>query len=384
MYSFLSFTLVTLSISICLHSAISQASPHPRPFNKVYVFGDSYTDTGNLNDTTTRPSIFQHVDSLPYGRTFFHRPTNRYSDGRLVIDFIAESLNLPYFPPYLNKTANTTHGVNFAVSGCTAIPFSFFLKNNITSVVPQSLTTQLTWFKDYIKGSGCNDAVSTPAECKAVFDGALVWIGQISANDYNYINLIGTNVTSKTVQKLAIKYQTQVINELLKMGAKYVVVQGLPTTGCFPLSFLLVPPPTELDQIGCVAIKNKESYDHNMVLQAKLHGLRNKFPSAVIVYGDDWHAYREVYENAGKYGFIERFRTCCGSGGGAYNVVPDPRRTCGAPGVMSCKHPSRYMNWDGLHVTEGLNRVVSKLFLDGAFAEPPFPYLLKKAAESGV
>ncbi|KAL9998144.1 putative carboxylesterase [Helianthus debilis subsp. tardiflorus] len=380
MSSFLYFALLTIFIPIILHSPFSHASPRTRPFDKVYVFGDSYTDTGNLNDAT-RPSIFHHVDSLPYGRTFFHHPTNRYSNGRLVIDFIAESLNLPYFPPYLNKHAKTTHGVNFAISGCTAIPYSFFAKNNLTTnTVPQSLTTQLTWFKEYTKGSGCKDAVSTPAKCKAVFNGALVWIGQMAANDYNYIT--GSKITSKAVQKLAIKYQTQVINELLKMGAKHVVVQGLPATGCLPFSFLIAPRPTQLDQIGCVAFKNKESYDHNVALQAKLHELRKMHPSAVIVYGDDWHAYREVFGNAAKYGFVERFKACCGSGGGAYNFVPDPRSTCGAPGAMSCKDPSRYMSWDGLHVTEGLNRAVSKLFIDGLFAQPPFPYLLKKAVES--
>ncbi|KAI3731610.1 hypothetical protein L1987_62799 [Smallanthus sonchifolius] len=378
MSSFLN--LVTLCICIFLLSPISSATSNHLPFKKVFVFGDSYTDTGNTNDSTG-PAIYRHVSSLPYGRTFFRRSTNRYSDGRLFIDFVAESLNLPYFPPYLNKTADTTHGVNFAVGGCTAIPISFYIKNNATlAAVPQSLPTQLTWFKDFIKGSGCKDAVSTPTECKAVFDGALVWIGEISANDYT--NIFGTNITSKTIQKLAIYYEIKVIKELLKMGAKYVVVQGLPATGCFPLSFALVPPPTALDKIGCVAVKNKESYDHNIVLEQKLHNLRKEFPSTVIVYGDDWRAYREVYANAAKYGFVERFRTCCGSGGGAYNFVPSPLATCGAPGTSSCKHPSRYMSWDGLHVTEGFSRVLSKLFLDGSFAQPSFPYLLKEAARS--
>nr|GEY87790.1 GDSL esterase/lipase At3g48460-like [Tanacetum cinerariifolium] len=128
----------------------------------------------------------------------------RYSDGRLVIDFVAEYLNLPYIPPYANKSADTTHGVNFAVGGCTVIPYSFFQKiGQKGNTVPESLfPTQLEWFKDHIKGSGCKDAASTPKQCKAVFDGALVWIGEIAANDYNYIT--GTNTTSKTLQELAI------------------------------------------------------------------------------------------------------------------------------------------------------------------------------------
>ncbi|GJV03730.1 GDSL esterase/lipase [Tanacetum coccineum] len=325
---------------------------------------------------------FRHISNLPYGRTFFHHATNRYSDGRLVIDFVAEYLNLPYIPPYANKSADTTHGVNFAVGGCTVIPYSFFQKiGQKGNAVPESLfPTQLEWFKDHIKGSGCKDARSTPKQCKAVFDGALVWIGEIAANDYNYIT--GTNTTSKTLQELAIWYETKFIEKILKMGAKYIVVQGLPTTGCFPIAFVFGDLPTERDDIGCVAAKNKQSYDHNVVLQAKLHSLRKKFPSAVIVYGDDWHAYREVYKNPTKYGFTERFNACCGNRSAPHNV--NLMNMCGAPETNSCKHPSRYMNWDGLHVTEGMSRVVSKLFLDGGFAEPPFPYLLKKAIESRV
>ncbi|GKC26433.1 GDSL esterase/lipase-like protein [Tanacetum coccineum] len=226
-------------------STLSTASPS-RPFNKVYVFGDSYTDTGN-NNNSNGPIIFRHISNLPYGRTFFHHATNRYSDGRLVIDYIAECLKLPYFPPCVNKSADTTHGVNFAVGGCTAIPYSFFKKINSTwDTVPESLfPTQLTWFKDHIKGSGCKDAVSTPKECKAVFAGALVWIGQISANDYNYI--YGTKATSKTIQEPAIWYETKFIEEMLKLGAKYIVVQGLPTTGCFPIAYVFGDLPKERD-----------------------------------------------------------------------------------------------------------------------------------------
>nr|GEW17100.1 hypothetical protein [Tanacetum cinerariifolium] len=319
-------TLLTFCISISLISTHSTASP-PRPFKKVYVFGDSYSDTGN-NNNSHGPIIWRHVSDLPYGRTFFHHATNRYSDGRLVIDFVAEYLNLPYIPPYANKSADTTHGVNFA----------------------------LEWFKDHIKGSGCKDAASTPKQCKAVFD-----------------------ATSKTIQEQAIWYEIKLIKELLKMGAKYVVVQGLPTTGCFPVAFTLEDFPKERDDIGCVAAKNKQSYDHNIVLQAKLHSLRMKFPSTVIVYGDDWHAYHKVYKNSRKYGFTERLKACCGSGGDPHNF--NLTNTCGSPGAISCKHPSRYMSWDGLHVTEALNSVLAKLFIEGPFAQPPFSYLLKKAAE---
>ncbi|XP_028109966.1 GDSL esterase/lipase At3g48460-like [Camellia sinensis] len=90
----------------------------------MYAFGDSYIDTGNTG-STSGPSGFSYVSNLPYGCTYFHHSTNRYSDGRLVIDLIAQSLSLPYLPPYIylinSNQKPSLMGVNFAVVGSTAI-----------------------------------------------------------------------------------------------------------------------------------------------------------------------------------------------------------------------------------------------------------------------
>jgi hypothetical protein len=45
---------------------------------KLFVFGDSYADTGNaLNATSYKP---------PYGITFPGKPAGRFSDGRILTD----------------------------------------------------------------------------------------------------------------------------------------------------------------------------------------------------------------------------------------------------------------------------------------------------------
>lgn len=202
----------------CFFSA-SAALPNalnPPPFNKIYAFGDSFTDTGNTH-TAIGPSGFGHVSNPPYGITYFHRPTNRYSDGRLVIDFVAQSLSLPLLPPYLHSKKNATHGVNFAVGGATAILHSFFVKNNLSlDITPQSIQTQLRWFSKFLESKGCKKSNPSGPECNAALDDALFWVGEIGVNDYAYT--IGSSISGDTIRKLAMPSFTkflQVNNYLL-------------------------------------------------------------------------------------------------------------------------------------------------------------------------
>lgn len=57
-------------------------------FSSVFAFGDSLTDTGNAIHTSN--PVYQIAARFPYGETFFHYPTGRCSDGRLVVDFLCK------------------------------------------------------------------------------------------------------------------------------------------------------------------------------------------------------------------------------------------------------------------------------------------------------
>lgn len=201
------FTILVLASST--HGSGTRTGTNTRPFKKIFAFGDSYTDTGNTV-SGNGPAGFSFVSNPPYGSTFFHHPTNRYSDGRLVIDFVAEKLSLPYLSAYRNNKADKSNGVNFAVAGSTAIEHRFFVRNNLTlNITPQSLQTQLYWFDKFLATQGCVNMTTTPNQCKAVFDEALIWVGEIGANDYAYI--IGSTVTGNTIQHLALKRSTNFV-----------------------------------------------------------------------------------------------------------------------------------------------------------------------------
>lgn len=162
---------------------------------------------------------------------------------------------------------------------------------------------------------------------------------------------------------------------LLQKGAKYVVVQGLPPTGCLTLSMYLAPS-DDRDDMGCVASLNKQTTTHNTALVAKINMFRQKFPKSTIVYADYYNAYREVMKSGSKYGFKELYKTCCGYGGGMYNF--NYFDACGSPNSTSCAHPSQYVNWDGVHLTEGMYKVMADKFVNGTYCNPSFGYLLSK------
>jgi hypothetical protein len=56
-------------------------------FPAIFSFGASNADTGGL------AAAFQTPPS-PYGQTFFNRSTGRYSDGRIILDFMGNIISL--------------------------------------------------------------------------------------------------------------------------------------------------------------------------------------------------------------------------------------------------------------------------------------------------
>ncbi|CAL9216584.1 unnamed protein product, partial [Arabidopsis halleri] len=55
-------------------------------------FCNSITDTGNLLGLSDRNDDLPETVFPPYGETFFHHPTGRSLDDRIIIYFIATSV----------------------------------------------------------------------------------------------------------------------------------------------------------------------------------------------------------------------------------------------------------------------------------------------------
>ncbi|XP_047973950.1 GDSL esterase/lipase At1g28570-like [Salvia hispanica] len=334
-------------------------------FESIIGFGDSIADTGNLQHLhQSDPPLFFQVP--PYGDTFFHRPTGRCSDGRLIIDFIAEYLGLPLVPPfYGGKNLSGGSSVNFAAASANALPDSFFMSKGIK--VPNaniSLSDQLRWFKELFLPK----FYRKHSELKRFMEASLVIVGEIGGNDYNHALLDGKSMESvKNFVPQVVGAITSAINELIKHGAVTLMVPGNFPIGCLAAYLTLFKSSNQNNydpKTGCINWLNEFATHHNNLLQSELKRIQEENPTTKIIYADYYNVTMRFLRSPLEYGFTKGgLATCCG-GCGPYNI--DPLLS----GNHVCENPSEYVGWDGLHLTEAAYRAVATGLIKESYTIP--------------
>ncbi|KAF6162079.1 hypothetical protein GIB67_008208, partial [Kingdonia uniflora] len=346
-------------------------------YQAIFNFGDSNSDTGGF--WAAFPS-----QPGPNGMTYFKRPSGRASDGRLVIDFLAQAIGQPFVSPYLQSIgSNYQHGANFATLASTVLlPKTSLFESGLS---PFALPVQLNQMKDFkarvleqSSSSGTfffSGGYLPPSD---IFGNALYTL-HIGQNDFTS-NLPSVGLGGiKDISWQVVSKIDETVKELYNLGGRTILVFNLAPIGCFPMFISQLPHQSnDFDQSGCMMSYNNAVVEYNNMLKGTLQHTREGLGDASIIYVDLYSIYLELFRAPQNHGLTYGPKACCGVGGGDYNYNPEV--FCGNTKVVNgksltataCSDPQNYISWDGIHATEAANKQITSAILSGSYFDPPF------------
>ncbi|KAK4593952.1 hypothetical protein RGQ29_017856 [Quercus rubra] len=366
--------VVMVTMFCCFRSSHSECD-----FEAIFNFGDSNSDTGGF--WAAFPA-----QSGPFGMTYFNRPTGRASDGRLIIDFLAQGLGLPFLSPYLQSIgSNYRHGANYATLASTVL-----LPNTslfVTGISPFSLAIQLNQMKEFKtkvdefhrSSYSYHGTESTNLPSQDIF-GKSLYTFYIGQNDFtSNLTAIGIGGVKQYLPQV-VSQIAGTIMEVYGLGGRAFLVFNLAPVGCYP-AFLVERPnnSSDVDEFGCVISYNNAVVDYNNMLKESLTQTGEALSNASLIYVDTHSVLLQLFRHPTSYGLRYGTKACCGHGGGTYNF--DPNLYCGNTKVINgstvtataCSDPKNYVSWDGIHTTESANKIIAQAILNGSYFDPPFP-----------
>ncbi|KAI3693980.1 hypothetical protein L1987_76937 [Smallanthus sonchifolius] len=340
-------------------------------YEAIFNFGDSNSDTGGFW------SAFPEA-SPPNGMTYFKHPAGRASDGRLIIDFIAERIGIPFLSPYLKSIGSDyRHGANFATLASTVLlpQTSLFVSGLSPFALPIQLN-QMRHFKAQVENLYSEGSTNLPPP--DVF-GKSLYTFYIGQNDFT--SDLAKNGISGVKQRLpeVISVIIGTIKDLHALGGRAFFVQNLAPIGCYPAFLVELPHgDKDIDEFGCLIPYNNAVDEYNDMLHDALNQTRQELPDAKVIYVDSHKALRELFQHPTSHGLKYGTLACCGYGGGRYNF--NPQVYCGNTKFINgqnltasaCDDPENYVSWDGIHTTEAANKIIADAIFGDDFTDPPF------------
>lgn len=293
--------------------------------SSMFVFGDSYADTGNHDSSD--PALKQPWQ-VPYGRSWPGDPTGRFSDGFVLTDFIAEFVNLPSPVPHRHINAATPavigSGVNFAYGGSGVF--------NTYSPEYTNISTQIDQFEQLM-----NDRNIDISSAMVLF----VYGG----NDYSvHIQRSGVRGIPLMITRVVNRINLE-LRRLYSLGFRTFAVTNLEPAGCLP--FIISP----RSMLNCSRTDNALSSVHNRLLSQSITTLKTfRARRSQFIILDQYKSFLSVLSSGSNLGFSSGvLESCCQATekGAACGTVD----TQGKPLYSVCPGTQKHFFWDGAHPT---------------------------------
>ncbi|KAL7102448.1 hypothetical protein ACP275_08G121500 [Erythranthe tilingii] len=346
-----SYTWAVKQLSLAamfIAAAAAAATSATKGNNKVpaiIVFGDSSVDAGNNNRLPTiARSNFQ-----PYGRDFpGGKPTGRFSNGRIATDFISEALGLRRsVPAYLDTAYNITDfgiGVTFASAGSGYDNAT----SDVLGVIP--LWRELEYYKHYQKRlkAYLGDAKAYNTIAKALY---MISIGtnDFLENYYAFNSQRRSQFTMDAYQQFLIGIAKKFVINLHGLGARKIILGGLPPMGCMPLERTR----NLFNGNGCMENYNIVAMSFNGKLYDLVTKLNKKLPGLQLVFSNPYYILLQIITNPSAYGYDVSQMACCATRMFEMGYACDERNP------FTCSDANKYVFWDAFHPTEKTNRLVA-------------------------
>ena len=312
-------------------STISFNEDSSSTFSKIYVFGDSLSDQGNIfNLTTSVQPIFNNpiIPSFPYFE-------GRFSDGPVWVEDLAADLGLTIIPstelsapqPLIAPTFNgatTTQSVNFAYGGAqTGIEGAGDLGNFIPGVL-----RQVQFFIDD------HQEAEQLADPEALY---IIWAGP---NDYQIVPDANPETVVDNLET-AIKY-------LFDLGARNFLIPNLPDLGQVPIA-QLPNRPVSTEQLTNL------TQQHNLLLDETIDDLSASLSGINLIPLEIDELFSNIVANPEEFGLTNISEPCLNSNPTdiAANSTEEVAMNLGI-----CAQPDERLFWDQLHITASAQEIL--------------------------
>jgi len=297
---------VTVVLGISLTPVMASAGP----FQKVFVFGDSLSDTGNVLTVTESVSR----DPIPVSPPYF---MGRFSNGPVWVETLAERLGLE-LSPFL------AGGTNFAFGGAEiGLDTEDVLERDVGVIIPSIRSQVQAFFAQHLFDG---------ADSEALY---ILWGG---ANDLR--DALVTATDPLTQVQPAVDDLTAAIEDLADAGAVHFLVPNLPNLGRTPESRARGP--------EGVARATAVSVAFNNALATALDTLEAE-RGITIIRLDTFALLEEVVADPAAFGFTNTTEAC---------LAGDPFE-----GGTPCAQPEAYVFWDLIHPTAAAHALLAEFAL---------------------